>query len=81
MGGYMAFVFKGRDVKAVRIRRKQWIEQNFLHLDEGIIECTGVDFVYERNKRGLPKKECYPLSEWFGENTKVDLIKGEIVSV
>lgn len=76
-----SFVFKGRDVKAVRIRRKQWIEQNFLHLDEGIIECTGVDFVYERNKRGLQKKECYPLTEWFGENVKIDFVKGEMAIV
>lgn len=71
------FIFRGRSVKAIYIRRQQWINQDFI--DGNIIKCLAIDYAYEKNKRGLPKKECYPLNEHFQDITKIDIAKGEII--
>lgn len=73
-----SFEFNGREVKAIRIRRSQWINQSFIDVENNVIKCLGLDYNVEWNSRGKPKKECYPLNEWFGEITTIDVTNGKI---
>lgn len=81
------FSFNGRLVTNVKISRRRWIEQTFL-LD-GKLYCYSLEFKYELNRRGLPRKEDQPIYVSFpdretnvNENYKeviIDVKKGEIV--
>lgn len=74
-----SFEYNGRKVTGIRIHRKQWIDLSFIHDD--VIECVSLDYEFERNRRGVPKKECYPLNEHFDKVTKINYKTGEIIDV
>lgn len=73
-----SFEFNGRKVKDIRIHRSQWIDQTFIDVENQTVKCVGLDYHYELNGHGKPKKECYPLKEWFGEVTTIDVTNGTI---
>ena len=44
-----------------------------------ILECTTVNFAYEKGRNGLPKKECLPIYQSFEGLAKIDIKKGILI--
>lgn len=71
------FTYNGREVTSIKIPRRRWVNQDFLNDD--ILECSVIYFSYERNRRGLPKKECQPIFQSFEGMAKIDIKKGILI--
>ncbi len=71
------FMLDGREVTSVKIPRRRWVNQDFLNGD--ILECTTVNFAYEKGRNGLPKKECLPIYQSFEGLAKIDIKKGILI--
>lgn len=71
------FMLNGREVISIKVPRRRWVDQDFLNGD--ILECTVVNFAYEKNRNGLPKKECLPIFQSFEGVTKIDIKKGILI--
>lgn len=67
----MNFLYKGREVKNVKVSRRRWVNQDFLV--DGKLKCFTLEFKYELNKRGLPRKEDKPIRECFGKETIIEI--------
>ena len=74
---HIKFMLDGREVTSVKVPRRRWVNQDFLNGD--ILECTTVNFAYEKGRNGLPKKECLPIYQSFEGMAKIDIKKGILI--
>lgn len=77
VGFPIKFMLDGREVTSAKIPRRRWVNQDFLNGD--ILECTTVNFAYEKGRNGLPKKECLPIYQSFEGMAKIDIKKGILI--
>ena len=77
VGFPIKFMLDGREVISVKVPRRRWVNQDFLNGD--ILECTTVNFAYEKGRNGLPKKECLPIYQSFEGLAKIDIKKGILI--
>lgn len=77
VGFPIKFMLDGREVTSVKVPRRRWVNQDFLNGD--ILECTTVNFAYEKGRNGLPKKECLPIYQSFEGMAKIDIKKGILI--